>query len=189
MLVVMVTRSPWHSCAGHGPSGIVSRGTPGRWKAMTALALSRPARVSGGGFGDEPAVAQDAGPVGQVRSIVRLYGEVATGGAALGLTDASMDACATLPRLGRASCSTRCCASRRGYPWAMSSRSRRSGSDPSRTGRSGRWAWAGRFAFADPDTGTGFAYAMNRTGFRLWDDPREVALREALFAQVLGQRP
>ena len=38
----------------------------------------------------------------------------------------------------------------------------------------------GSFGFADPETGIGFAYAMNRTGFRLWDDPREVALRDAL---------
>jgi hypothetical protein len=32
-----------------------------------------------------------ANGVGQVRSIARLYGEVATGGAALGLTDAAPD--------------------------------------------------------------------------------------------------
>ncbi len=47
----------------------------------------------------------------------------------------------------------------------------------------------GSFGFADPDAGIGFGYAMNRSGFRLWDDPREVALRDALYQRVLGDAP
>ncbi|GAA4473666.1 serine hydrolase domain-containing protein [Rhodococcus olei] len=47
----------------------------------------------------------------------------------------------------------------------------------------------GSFGFADPDTGIGFGYGMNRCGFHLWDDPREVSLRNALYVDVLGEMP
>jgi CubicO group peptidase (beta-lactamase class C family) len=46
----------------------------------------------------------------------------------------------------------------------------------------------GSFGFADPDTGIGFAYAMNKAGFHLYNDPRELALRQALFHNIVGAR-
>jgi CubicO group peptidase (beta-lactamase class C family) len=47
----------------------------------------------------------------------------------------------------------------------------------------------GSFGFADPDTGIGYGYVMNKLGFHLVSDPREVALRHALFHETLGTRP
>jgi len=47
----------------------------------------------------------------------------------------------------------------------------------------------GSFGFADPDTGIGYGYVMNKMGFHLVSDPREVALRNALFRDTLGTRP
>jgi CubicO group peptidase (beta-lactamase class C family) len=51
------------------------------------------------------------------------------------------------------------------------------------------WPGAGgSFGFADPDTGVGFGYVMNKMGFHLLSDPRELSLRQAVFGDVLGTR-
>jgi CubicO group peptidase (beta-lactamase class C family) len=46
----------------------------------------------------------------------------------------------------------------------------------------------GSFGMADPDTGIGYCYAPNRLGFGLLDQ-REIAIRNALYHDVLGERP
>jgi hypothetical protein len=56
--------------------------------------------------------------------------------------------------------------------------------------RSARWSGFAQSAWSCAgEAGIGFAYAMNRTGFHLWDDPREVALGDALYRTVLGEMP
>jgi CubicO group peptidase (beta-lactamase class C family) len=51
------------------------------------------------------------------------------------------------------------------------------------------WPGAGgSFGFADPDTGIGYGYVMNKMGYHTLSDPRELALRQALFRDVLGAR-
>ena len=52
----------------------------------------------------------------------------------------------------------------------------------------GTMGLGGSFGCADPDTGIGFAYVMNRMGFHVWSDPRELALRQALFHDIVGAR-
>jgi CubicO group peptidase (beta-lactamase class C family) len=44
----------------------------------------------------------------------------------------------------------------------------------------------GSFGMADPDAGIGYAYAMNRLGFHTPIDPRELAIREALYTAIGG---
>jgi CubicO group peptidase (beta-lactamase class C family) len=42
----------------------------------------------------------------------------------------------------------------------------------------------GSMGFADPAVGVGYAYVMNRMGTRLSGDPREIVLRDALYAAL-----
>ena len=129
-----------------------------------------------------------ANGIGTPRSVARAYGEFATGGAALGLTPETLDALkrpAVAPSGGRVDLvlhieSVFSLGYVKPFPRFV-------------FGSSAELAFGtpgagGSFGFADPDTKIGFAYAMNRTGFRLYDDPRELALRDALY-RCLGERP
>ncbi|MBA3941079.1 MAG: esterase [Sphingopyxis sp.] len=46
----------------------------------------------------------------------------------------------------------------------------------------GHSGWGGSFAFADPAAGLALSYTMNRMGTQLRDDPRDVALIEAVYS-------
>ncbi len=45
----------------------------------------------------------------------------------------------------------------------------------------GSFAIGGSLAFADPENGLGYAWVTNRHGLYFWDDPRELAVRTALY--------
>jgi hypothetical protein len=42
----------------------------------------------------------------------------------------------------------------------------------------------GALGFADPAAGVSYAYVTNRMGTRLAGDPRDVALRDALYSDI-----
>jgi CubicO group peptidase (beta-lactamase class C family) len=123
--------------------------------------------------------------LGTARGIARVYGEFAAGGAAIGVGPATLARLEEAPRtppdgdldevLG--------VDTHYGLGFAKPSRLPEWGSSDRAYGMFGA---GGSFAFADPDTGVGYAYVMNRMGYCLDDDPREVALREAV-ARAVGR--
>jgi CubicO group peptidase (beta-lactamase class C family) len=120
------------------------------------------------------------GGIGQVRSIARAYSDLASGGRGLGLTAETFEQLTAPPRPPS------------GNPrdlvlWVPAAYSlgfiRPAGDFLfGRGARSfGHPGAGGSFGFADPDAQVGFAYAPNRLGHHLRDDPREKALRDALY--------
>jgi CubicO group peptidase (beta-lactamase class C family) len=128
-----------------------------------------------------------ANGIGTARSVAKAYGCAATGGRELGLTKATLDAltrAAVTPTGGvRDKVLHVDTAFSLGYGKPVPHF--RFGSSDRAFGHPGL---GGSFGFADPDTGIGFAYVMNRLGFHLWSDPRELSVRQALFRDVLSVR-
>ena len=161
-------------------------------RSVTARSFANPKVLSQTGNYNRPDVRRlelpAANGTGEVRAIARAYGAAAAGGAELGLAAGTLLALtrpAEPPSQGLLDVVLRVpTLFSLGYVKPFPSL---------RFGAAGDQAFGtpgagGSFGFADPETGIGFAYAMNRAGFHLWDDPRELALREALFRTVLGAR-
>lgn len=129
-----------------------------------------------------------ANGTGTAQSVAKLYGCAATGGSEIGLTPGVLDALkkpAVPPTNGlrdkvlhiESIFSLGFC---KPVPICVF------GSSANAFGTPGA---GGSFGFADPDTGIGYGYVMNKMGFHLVSDPRELALRNALFHDTLGARP
>jgi len=162
-------------------------------RSITARSFANPKVLSQTGNYNLPEVRRlelpAANGTGTVDAIAAAYGEAATGGQKLGLKQSTLDILmkpATPPSGGLLDVVLRVDSIFSvGYVKPFPS---------FRFGASGGQAFGtpgagGSFGFADPETGVGFAYAMNRTGFHLWDDPREFALRDALYQKVLHEMP
>ena len=130
-----------------------------------------------------PEVASSNG-VGDARSLAALYSAAASGSAALPLDDDTRAELAE-PVRGRVHTDVLLRA-RRAFSLGFSKPvpDHRFGSPGGRA--FGTCGYGGSFAFADPDTGLGYAYVTNRLGVRLDDDPREVALRQAVYDCVVA---
>jgi len=125
---------------------------------------------------------------GTPRSVAKLYGSVATGGSQIGLTSNTLDALMSRPTLPANGFRDKVLHVDTAFSlgFVKPFDAFRFGSSDAAFGAPGT---GGSFGFADPDTGVGYAYAMNRLGFHIWSDPRELALRQVLFHEILGTRP
>ena len=119
--------------------------------------------------------------------MAKLYGSVATGGSELGITTPTFDALTkpAMPPTDGSRDKTLHIDTAWSLGFAKPSPKLVFGSSEKAFGHAGI---GGSFGFADPDTGIGFAYAMNRLGFHMLSDPRELALRQALFHDIVGAR-
>lgn len=115
--------------------------------------------------------------IGDARSIAKAYGEFARGGGVLEIDAATLDALrqpATDPTEGRLDVVLRQ-PTRFSMGFSKPSPTFDFGS-PAAYGTPGA---GGSLGFADPSTGLGFAYVMNRMDYYLNDDPRQLRLRDA----------
>ena len=112
---------------------------------------------------------------GTAHSLATVYGDLATGGHRLGVGAATLQELERPKAAGFDQIFGIESAFRFGFmkPFPILP----FGSSPRAYGHTGS---GGSFAFADPETGTGYAYVMNRNGYSLPTDPREISLREAL---------
>jgi CubicO group peptidase (beta-lactamase class C family) len=129
-----------------------------------------------------------ANGIGTAGAIAQLYSAAATGDAALGLTQTVLDELTAFPTPPSRGVRDKVLHVDVVYSLGLSKPVPLCvfGSSDKAFGTPG---FGGSFGFADPDTGIGFAYVMNRLGFHLCSDPRELAVRQALFRDVLDARP
>lgn len=118
--------------------------------------------------------------VGTARALARAYSVFAEGGTELGVTPATFDRVIAPP-------DARGIDEVIGVPSFFSLGFLRPGPDvefgssPRAFGAPGA---GGSFAFADPDAHLGYGYVMNKLDFYLTDDPREKALRDAVYRAI-----
>lgn len=119
--------------------------------------------------------------VGTARALARVYAALASGGEALGLGPATLEAVTAWPgqRMGRDVVIGEPTLFSLGFlrplPGAEFGTSRRAFGAPGA---------GGSFAFADPNTGLGYAYVMNKMDYHLFDDPREKPLRDEVHRVI-----
>ncbi|HZA35869.1 MAG TPA: serine hydrolase domain-containing protein [Vicinamibacterales bacterium] len=123
------------------------------------------------------------GAVGTARAIAEAYSVFASGGRELGLRPETLELLAA-PAIAPARGFYDECLKGDGIQFSlgfMKSTPALPFGSPSSFGSPGA---GGALGFADPAAGVGYAYVTNRMGTRLTGDPRDVALRDALYSGI-----
>lgn len=152
-------------------------------RALSPFEMSTPAELNAPEWRQHEIPAGNG--IGRVRDLARLYGDLAIGGETVGLDGATFDELRSNPDpppdgstdmvlKTETSYSLGYWKPFEGYPFGS----------PAAFSAPGA---GGAFGFADPELGLGFAYAPNRMGTRIWDDPREAALREAVLSCMYAE--
>jgi CubicO group peptidase (beta-lactamase class C family) len=156
-------------------------------RSLNPLGLRRPAELAAPENRDIELGA--GGGVGETRAIAKIYSDLATGGRALGLrpeTLAALAGPASAPSRGIRDVILHMDTSFSLGFWKPFPAFRFGTAEGTAFGTPGL---GGSFGFADPAVGLGFAYAPNRLGFRMWDDPREKTIRDAVYRCLAAVRP
>lgn len=160
------------------PTSLVAR-------SVNILRLSNPAMLGSKDFRrlEIPA----ANGFGQARAIATIYSVLAGDGRELGISAATrheLFARPQAPQLGTRDAVLKIDMNY-GFGFSKPSQGMQFGSDASAFGCPGA---GGCLGMADPTQQLGFAYITNKMGFRLFDDPRERACRDACYASLANLR-
>jgi len=150
-------------------------------KSVRILRINNPADLGGPGYRDVEI--PSANGIGQAQAIARVYDVLARGGSELGITAPTwheLVAPAISPQLGTHDAIFKI-DTRYSFGFSRPSNAFQFGMDGSAFGCPGA---GGSFAMADPTAQLGFAYLTNKMGFRIFDDPREKAVRDACYASL-----
>ena len=123
------------------------------------------------------------GGVGTARGIAHAYGVFATGGRELGLRQETLDLLAA-PAIPPTRGFYDECMKADGIQFSLGFM-KSTAAWPFGSARSfGSPGAGGSLGFADPEAGIGYAYVTSQMGTELTGDPRDVALREALYSAL-----
>ncbi len=160
--------------AGAWPTSLVAR-------SVSCLKINNPAEIGGPMY--RHVEIPSANGIGTARAVARVYDALARGGQELGITEQTWRELvepAIGPSLGPHDAILKI-ATQYGLGFSRPSDGFQFGVDESAFGCPGA---GGSFGMGDPTNELGFAYLTNRMGFRLFDDPREKALRDACYASI-----